>query len=391
MRKYFSIRLDDGFYSFNRLPMGFTWSSYIVARMLRETLRPIADYVTFYADDIVVWASTEAECADYLARAHALLAEAGWSVHPDKTVQPCQRLDILGVSFDLVTKSCKLSDSFRRSLAASLLKFSSYTHATKRSFAELFGAVAWGAIAVPSLFPAANPVLQAMLSASSWESLVPVSASVLASLRALATVVVRNPWATYRALPPGFVRYWSDASSRFLAVYSEGYAFCRGFLPEELPMHISSKEALALHHAFSDALASRRDALFLVDAKALFLALSKGRSNNPLFSACCSLFAKARESNLAWRVQWVPSGDNVSDLPSRPELLPPGVTHPELVVPGLPALVPAGWSSPLLSHFLLSGTAVLGPVFAGPGAASSPVCRLSWPSADPREWGGEGG
>jgi hypothetical protein len=79
--------------------------------MLRETLRPIADYVTFYADDIVVWASTEAECAYYLARAQTLLAEAGWSVNPDKTVQPCQRLDILGVSFDLVTKSCKLSES----------------------------------------------------------------------------------------------------------------------------------------------------------------------------------------------------------------------------------------------------------------------------------------
>jgi hypothetical protein len=389
MRKYFSIQLDDGFYSFNRLPMGFTWSSYIVNRMLRETLGPIADYVTFYADDIVVWAQTEAECSHYLARAHALLAEAGWSVHPDKTVQPCQLLDILGVTFDLVTKSCRLSDPFRRSLADSLLQFSSYTHASKRSFAELFGAIAWGAVAVPSLFPAANPVLQALLSGSTWESLVPVSDSVLASLRALAAVVVRNPWATYRALAPGFVRFWSDASSRYLSVYSEGSAFCRRFLSEELPMHISAKEALALHRAFSDALTTGCDALFLVDAKALFLALSKGRSNNPLFSACCSLFATARESGLAWRVQWVPTGDNVSDLPSRPELLPAGVTHPELVVPGLPALVPAAWSSPFLSSFLLSGTATLGPAIAGPAGIA--VCRLSWPSVDPREWGGGGG
>jgi hypothetical protein len=221
-----------------------------------------------------------------------------------------------------------------------------------------------------------------MLSAEGWESLVPASASVLASLRALATVVVRNPWATYRALSPGFVRYWSDASSRFLSVHAEVSSFCRRFLSEELPMHISAKEALALHHAFSAALVSRTDALFLVDAKALFLALSKGRSNNPLFSACCSLFAAARENGLAWRVQWVPTGDNVSDLPSRPELLPPGVTHPELVAPGLPALVPADWISPVLSSFLLSGSAVLGPVFAGP--AGMPVRHLSWPCADPR-------
>jgi hypothetical protein len=391
MRKYFSIQLDDGFYSFNRLPMGFTWSSYVVARLLRETLRPISDYVTFYADDIVVWASTEAECALYLARAHSLLAEAGWSVHPDKTVQPCQLIDILGVSFDLITKSCRLSDSFRRSLADSLLQFFSHTHAPKRSYAELFGAVAWGAVAVPSLFPAANPVLQALLSGTTWESIVPVSGSVLSSLRDLAAVVVRNPWATFRALAPGFIRFWSDASSRFLSVYSEGHAFCRRFLPEELPMHISAKEALALHRAlFSDALAAGRDALFLVDAKALFHALSKGRSNNPLFNECCSLFATARESGLAWRVQWVPTGDNVSDLPSRPELLPPGVTHPELVVPGLPALVPAGWLSPLLSHFLLAGTASLGTVFAH-AASGLPLRSLTWPSADPRDWGGGGG
>ena len=144
-----------------------------------------------------------------------------------------------------------------------------------------------------------------------------------------------------------------------------------------------------MHHAFSAALASRTDALFLVDAKALFLALSKGRSNNPLFSACCSLFAAARETGLAWRVQWVPTGDNVSDLPSRPELLPPGVTHPELVAPGLPALVPADWSSPLLSSFLLSGSATLGSVFVGPTGMR--VRRLSWPCADPREWGRGGG
>ena len=112
------------------------------------------------------------------------------------------------------------------------------------------------------------------------------------SLRsATSPVVVRNPWATYRSLSPEFVRFWSDASSRFLSVYSEGYAFCRRFLYEELPMHISAKEALALHRAFSEALAVGCDGLFLVDAKALFLALSKGRSNNPLFSACCSLFA----------------------------------------------------------------------------------------------------
>jgi hypothetical protein len=261
----------------------------------------------------------------------------GWLVCPPRQDSPAvQLIDILGVSFDLITKSCRLSDSFRHSLADSLLQFSSHTHASKRSYAELFGAVAWGAVAVPSLFPAANPVLQALLSATTWESIVPVSGSVLSSLRDLAAVVVRNPWATFRALAPGFIRFWSDASSRFLSVYSEGHAFCRRFLPEELPMHISAKEALALHRAFSDALAAGRDALFLVDAKALFHALSKGRSNNPLFNECCSLFATARKSGLAWRVQWVPTGDNVSDLPSRPELLPPGVTHPELVVPGRP-------------------------------------------------------
>ena len=126
-----------------------------------------------------------------------------------------------------------------------------------------------------------------------------------------------------------------------------------------------------------------------MDAKALFHALSKGRSNNPLFNDCGALFATAREAGLAWGVQWVPTGDNVSDLPSRPELLPTGVTHPELVVPGLPALVPAGWLSPLLSHFLLTGTASLGAVCEH-AASGMPLRALTWPSAGPREWGGGG-
>lgn len=385
MRKYFSIRLDDGFYSFNRLPMGFTWSSYVVSRMLRETLRPISDWVTVYADDIVVWASSEEECARYLAEAHALLAQAGWSVHPDKTVPPCQRLDILGVTFDLVSKTCCLSHSFRRSLASSLLEFSSHSHATKRSFAELFGAIAWGAVAVPSLFPLANPLLHAMLRARDWDSLVSVDSAVLSSLRSLGSVVARNPWATFRALAPGFVRFWSDASGRFLSVHTAGSAFCRRFLSEERPLHISSKEALALHRALAFALSAGRDALFLVDAKALFQALSKGRSSNPLFSACCSLFARGREAGLAWRVQWVPTHDNRSDLPTRPELLPTGVTHPELVVPGLPALLPAGWSSPVLCSFIRSGAATLGRPFRDPVSGLS-LARLDWTCPDPQGW-----
>ena len=86
----------------------------------------------------------------------------------------------------------------------------------------------------------------------------------------------------------------------------------------------------------------------------------------------------------------MPTSDDVSDLPSRPELLPPGITHPELVVPGLLALVPAAWSSPVLSSFLLTGVAVLGPVFADP-ASGMRLRRISWPCADPREWEGEGG
>jgi hypothetical protein len=282
-------------------------------------------------------------------------------------VSPAQQLDILGVTFDLVRKACRLAVSFQASLASSLLMLSTHTAATKRLLSQVAGSVAWGAVAVPALFPLANPVFDAMRSAgpyhTAWDTLVPVSEPVLVALRAIATVAAANPWCTFRALQANHLRYSSDASSRFICFHASArHIFCRALSPEETDtLDIPDKEALALIDAFTDARAHGRDALFLVDAKALAGALSKGRSNNALFNACCQHKAAAQAAGLAWKTQWIPTDTNKADLPTRPEKLPPGVTHPEHVRPGAPpVLVPAGWSSPALRAALRSGLTVRG-------------------------------
>jgi hypothetical protein len=371
VQKFFSIRIDKEFYSFTRLPMGFTWSSYIVARMLRATLGSLSCFVTIYADDIVVWGDSEADCAAYLREARALLLAAGWKLAEEKTHLPCQLLDILGVSFDLVSKCCRLSSDFRGSLASCMLDFSRRRRARKRDFASLYGSLQWGNTAVPSLAPLANPLLFAMHGPlgtdPGWDDWLDVGEAELACLVDLAKTVVSNPWTTIRGLRPGHARFSSDASSRFVAVDFGQSVFCRRLTPAELPLHIGDKEATALYLGMSAAFEQGRDALFLVDAKALVQGVQKGRSNNTLFNACCLLQARARVAGLAWRVQWIPTGENSADLPTRPELLPSGVTHPELLVPGVAAVVPSGWRSPLLDGFLLLGVCRLGPPQGVPG------------------------
>ena len=162
-RRNFCIQLADGSYwQFTRLPMGFTWSSYIIHRLLRVSLASLGLHVTFYADDIVVWANTEEECAALLARARALLVADGWAVNDKKTVAPSQLIDILGVTFDLVQKACRMTLAFRGSLAAALLTLSTHAFASKRLLAQVAGSVAWGAVPVPTLFPLANPIFTAI-------------------------------------------------------------------------------------------------------------------------------------------------------------------------------------------------------------------------------------
>jgi hypothetical protein len=372
-RQYFCIQLADGsFWQFTRLPMGFTWSSYIVHRLLRVSLAPLLKLglVTFYADDIVLWAHTRQQCLGLLARARALLVADGWAVNDAKTVLPSQVINILGVDFDLKAKAVRLAAPFRASLANALLALSARTHATKRTLAQVSGSVAWGAVAVPTLSPLVNPILDAMQLAGhgddSWDRLVPVSDLVLTSLRAIALQVVTNPWCTIRVVrADDHLRYATDASSRFVCTHNgPRRVFCRALSPHEVQgLHISSKEALALLDSMDDAAAASRDALFLVDAEALSKAIAKGRSKNLLFNECCARFAAARAVGLVWEVQWIPSAANKADLPTRPEKLPPGISHPESVLPGCaPVLLPAGWSSPALRTALVSGLSALGPV-----------------------------
>ena len=110
------------------------------------------------------------------------------------------------------------------------------------------------------------------------------------------------------------------------------------------------------------ALGRRADAVFLADAKSLVQAVNKGRSHNREYNLCCTLFATAREQGLSWKVQWVDTDNNDADLPTRPEKLPFGLTHPELVQPGVSCVVPAGWDSPNLYRVLKTGNMLFGEV-----------------------------
>jgi hypothetical protein len=382
IQRFFTIQLPDrSFWSFTRLPMGFAWSSYVIARLLRLTLRPLGERVTFYADDIVVWGSSEVECLANLFRVRRLLLADGWTIHDAKTTLPTQHIDILGVAFNLVDKSCRLSAGFVGAFLLALARVSGHRHLRRRTLASVFGSVCWGSVALPALLPLANPICTAVSATCAWDALVCISPAVVVSLRALAAKASENPWCSFRSPRAGSPRFWSDASDDLLGVCHPGGTYTRLFSAEERLWHIDDKEALALLRSFAMAWELRSDAFFLVDSKPLYGACQKGRSNNPLFSACCAYLARVSEAGLAWVVDWVPTKQNPADVPTRPNLLglsfPPATVHPEFLPFGYGSLVPHGWASPRLSQAFACG-AYLAPVPGSPEFA--PCDWVVWPS-----------
>ena len=88
-----------------------SWSSYVLARMLRATLGD-RTWVTHYADDLVIWADTCLGCYQRLQEINELLIAHGWLPHKLKEVAPSQRPEILGVHFDLKQKTCRIGRSY---------------------------------------------------------------------------------------------------------------------------------------------------------------------------------------------------------------------------------------------------------------------------------------
>jgi hypothetical protein len=322
----------------------------------------LAKYVTFYCDDLVVYGNSPAECLARLQETKAALIAAHWRINHAKTTAPAQVLSILGVRFDLRNKTTRLAKRFRNSLLSALLTFSSSTHATKKAVASICGKINWGSAALPGLSALSNPILATMVGVRRWRDLVdlgPEHGSIRASIHGLAQQIIDNPWSSFRALHDGAARYWTDASSHYLGIIGPQGTYTRVFQGAERPLHIDCKEAIALVTACDHAYTSHHDAVFLTDSKSLMQAIQKGRSHNAHYNNAALRFARARRSGLAWKVQWVSTHVNPADIPTRPERLPPGFTHPECIIQGQDARVPTGWSSPRLNRLIARGLIVI--------------------------------
>ena len=358
--------------------MGMSWSSYVLARMLRATLGD-RTWVTHYADDLVIWADTRLGCYRRLQEINELLTAHSWLPHKLKEVEPSQRPEILGVHFDLKQKTCRIGRSYRQKLLLELASAATLTMCTKRQMAQFIGGVSWAAMALPTLRPPARPLMATMCSAKKWHHFIDLtnpSLTIQETLLTIMRMVSDNKPCSFAALPTQRTTIASDASSRFLATHCDGRVFTRVFTQEEMKLHIGDKEALALRTSITQARRTCSHALFLVDSKALFHAVNKGASFNATFNATCDMFAAARvHDQLQLKVQWIPSAQNKADLPTRPELLPTGVTHPECLSDGIDAYIPALWSSPRLSTALRSGRLCIS---EGPTIAGMPCLSAIW-------------
>ena len=97
--------------------------------------------VWHYLDDF--WTCGPAEpshkCQTNLQLMLQTCSDLGFKVNPDKTVQPCTKLELLGIELDSENQQARISDERREEIMGLLLTWRSRKYCTKRQLQSLIG------------------------------------------------------------------------------------------------------------------------------------------------------------------------------------------------------------------------------------------------------------
>jgi hypothetical protein len=229
---------------------------------------------------------------------------------------------------------------------------------------EVAGLTAWAATASPIFFQHTHHIVHSINAAVDERA--PIDADLRAEMIALADdsgFSEPTPMPVDPLSPFDHVIY-TDASSRFQAVSivrkDAVHAHASALLGTSplWPVPKEPRALLSLYHSQvadtfislappdlqicsteADALTDAIDiadsrgllrTLFATDNDPLFGAVCKGRSNNPEMHRAARAFAELKQRGLQHDICWVPTAANYADVPTRPELLPAGTSHPLL-------------------------------------------------------------
>lgn len=365
-RHYLCIETTThGLLQFTRPPMGFSWASFALHKLLGATLAAIPPHVVAcprpYADNVGAFGHDTAQTNRDLADIRATLHAYGWITNDAKSKPAFEAGEMLGVWFDFTQHTTEPLSKTLHEIDADIEAF--YLDPTLPRLRRIAGLDIWAAQATPFYLTFTHFMVLAITAALAGGYVtIPRDPDLYAELHRLQhylrtarpTSMARgNNTAAYQHV------FYTDASDDYMAItqirpehtrYHASLIFGRpGARPkityqeyqnevlhtlvtDDIPAEatiIVEKEAHILTRGLDMAdKENRADALFAVDNQPLFFAVIKGRSNNPKMHEAATVFARMRQRNLRPTVAWVPSDDNPADLPTRPNLLPAHITHP---------------------------------------------------------------
>jgi hypothetical protein len=119
------------------------WASTVSAVIAQILKASGVSGVTFYIDDFFLCCRTKAECAARQRQVEQVIRGLGLVVADEKTVEPTQQCEYLGLLLDSVAMEVTITEKRKRSLLAMIGGMLDRGHATRKSMHELQGKLSW--------------------------------------------------------------------------------------------------------------------------------------------------------------------------------------------------------------------------------------------------------
>lgn len=301
--------------SFLTMPMGWTYAP-AIAQQLSNAV--IGDKGCAFVDNFFVIGSTLEQARE---RAEAFLKECKeLNISLDnEEVDPQTKVDALGLTLDLESKTVKHSTEFINSLDN--LAVSS----TSRKFFTAMGQIIWHAIAYQQTLAHYDTLFTKLREIASdpsdWDDPIQIEQQTVQEVNQVLDDIRTNAAHTWIFPEPPSVHIWSDSSDDLAAAFLTELDFLTSgdIFQVEHEEHIFIKELRALHRGVQLAVAAgHRSAHAFVDNAPAVLAVARGLSSN---STANALIASIH-LQIKLTIQWIPSEAQYADIYTRGHLLP---------------------------------------------------------------------
>ena len=323
LRPYFCLQWMDKVYAWTSLPFGFSHSGYICHRIVKQVLKAARKkgiQVTFYCDDIHVWADDYDTCLRHQHEVVSLLRRF-YRLNDSKQELPSQRPILIGYEFDLIQKTLDLPAKWKRGAISLLRQYcrdaGSHTF-TRRDHAIILGTIIHASRTYFGSMCLLNHLIRLVAPEGSWRQVRPHCPMALEEVRYFAYLLEKAPPRSMHIFDiQGAILAHTDASTTHGGIMFPDGDVWSYF--DSLPDFIFDKESRAASILLMRA---RRlcipNLLLALDNQPLFYALKKGRSRNRAANFACFQAFLYRNSGGSLHLRWLPTEENPADLPSRP-------------------------------------------------------------------------